>query len=373
MLDLPGPRLHRHAGRRTACRCPAWRGWSAGFSTRIGFVPATRRRPFGRRGDPRRHGAGRADPAAGDHRASTARCGRSAARRCSRRSPSCSSSTRWCRGSSPGAPTDRGATRRLLEGTGSRLDDAGVELYERLFRRSGHVAATLGMMANWDLDSLRAAARPSRPAAGPRDRPPTTRPSRRAMRPAGVARCQGAAPFRSTMAATSSTRKHPDEIAALILKVAADEGVISRNPPERVVKSKSSEILSTNVDKTRPSDIHQRPLFERAACGRHRQRLRRAGCRHPARRARLPGHRAGTPRLSRAAGPACCSRTASPSIAGRPSSPRRFLFDELWELCGKRRADDVDLRADDALLPHPLRRRRRDRLLGRSGGDARAR
>ena len=35
------------------------------------------------------------------------------------------------------------ATRRLLKGTGSQIDEAGVELYARLFRRSGHVAATL--------------------------------------------------------------------------------------------------------------------------------------------------------------------------------------------------------------------------------------
>ena len=46
------------------------------------------------------------------------------------------------------------ATRRLLEGTGSRLDQRGIALYERLFRRPGHVAGTLGMMANWDLDRL---------------------------------------------------------------------------------------------------------------------------------------------------------------------------------------------------------------------------
>jgi len=46
------------------------------------------------------------------------------------------------------------ATRRLLEGTGSRIDPRGVELYGRLFRKSGHVAATLGMMAHWDLDRL---------------------------------------------------------------------------------------------------------------------------------------------------------------------------------------------------------------------------
>lgn len=46
------------------------------------------------------------------------------------------------------------ATRRLLEGTGSRIEPRGLELYQRLFRKPGHVAGTLGMMANWDLDSL---------------------------------------------------------------------------------------------------------------------------------------------------------------------------------------------------------------------------
>jgi len=46
------------------------------------------------------------------------------------------------------------ATRRLLEGTGSAIDARGIELYQRLFRKSGHVAGTLGMMANWDLEAL---------------------------------------------------------------------------------------------------------------------------------------------------------------------------------------------------------------------------
>ena len=43
---------------------------------------------------------------------------------------------------------------RLIDGTGSRLDDAGIELYGRLFTNSAHVAATLGMMAHWDLNRL---------------------------------------------------------------------------------------------------------------------------------------------------------------------------------------------------------------------------
>lgn len=46
------------------------------------------------------------------------------------------------------------ATERLLKGTGSRIDARGVELYERLFRRAGHIAGTLGMMANWDLSAF---------------------------------------------------------------------------------------------------------------------------------------------------------------------------------------------------------------------------
>ena len=47
-----------------------------------------------------------------------------------------------------------GATARLLEGTGSRIDARGVALYERLFQTSGHVEATLGMMASWELDDM---------------------------------------------------------------------------------------------------------------------------------------------------------------------------------------------------------------------------
>ncbi len=48
--------------------------------------------------------------------------------------------------------------RRFLErSTGSRVDDAGARYYQRLFACSGHCAAALAMMANWDLDSLKRA------------------------------------------------------------------------------------------------------------------------------------------------------------------------------------------------------------------------
>lgn len=46
---------------------------------------------------------------------------------------------------------DRERVVRLIQGTGSELDEAGIDLYCRLFTSRVHVAATLGMMANWDL------------------------------------------------------------------------------------------------------------------------------------------------------------------------------------------------------------------------------
>lgn len=49
---------------------------------------------------------------------------------------------------------DRAAVTKLLAATGSKLDAHGLELYSRLFRRPGHVAGTLAMMAAWDLPRL---------------------------------------------------------------------------------------------------------------------------------------------------------------------------------------------------------------------------
>lgn len=44
--------------------------------------------------------------------------------------------------------------RFLVRSTGSAIDARGIDLYARLFAHSGHVAGTLGMMANWDLAAL---------------------------------------------------------------------------------------------------------------------------------------------------------------------------------------------------------------------------
>lgn len=51
--------------------------------------------------------------------------------------------------------SDNESIARLIRGTGSRLDARGIDLYARLFRTERHMAATVGMMANWDLLSLK--------------------------------------------------------------------------------------------------------------------------------------------------------------------------------------------------------------------------
>lgn len=50
--------------------------------------------------------------------------------------------------------TTRGGVRNLVQGTGSVLDQEGLELYYRLATDKGHVDATLSMMSQWKLDGL---------------------------------------------------------------------------------------------------------------------------------------------------------------------------------------------------------------------------
>jgi magnesium chelatase accessory protein len=117
------------------------------------------------------------------------------------------------------------ATRRMLEGTGSRIDPRGVELYGRLFRKSGHVAATLGMMAHWDLDRLETeAAGLSMPlvlvtGAGDRAVPPADAETLTARLPTArqVALPQGGHLVHE---------ERPDLVAAIIADVARDAGLL---------------------------------------------------------------------------------------------------------------------------------------------------
>lgn len=53
------------------------------------------------------------------------------------------------------ARADERSVRRLIAGTGSTLKPRGIDLYGRLARNPVHVAGALGMMAGWDLLSLR--------------------------------------------------------------------------------------------------------------------------------------------------------------------------------------------------------------------------
>jgi len=49
---------------------------------------------------------------------------------------------------------DRTQVVDLIEGTGSKIDARGLDLYQRLFQSEAHVQATLRMMASWDLHAL---------------------------------------------------------------------------------------------------------------------------------------------------------------------------------------------------------------------------
>ena len=49
---------------------------------------------------------------------------------------------------------DGEVVRKLLRGTGSKIDADGEKFYGRLARRSGHAGAALTMMANWDLKTF---------------------------------------------------------------------------------------------------------------------------------------------------------------------------------------------------------------------------
>ena len=46
------------------------------------------------------------------------------------------------------------AVSRLIESTGSHIDPAGLDFYQRLMRTTGHIDGALGMMAHWDLQAL---------------------------------------------------------------------------------------------------------------------------------------------------------------------------------------------------------------------------
>lgn len=108
----------------------------------------------------------------------------------------------------------------LLQGTGSQLDPLGLSLYQRLFSNRVHVASTLAMMANWDLDALgRGFGRLDLPvvlAAGDNDK---------AVKPGDAAQVARLLPRAcvETIARAGhlAHEERPEEAAALIRRVAA--------------------------------------------------------------------------------------------------------------------------------------------------------
>ena len=124
---------------------------------------------------------------------------------------------------------DRSAVERLLRGTGSTLDPAGIDLYAALMRHPSHVAAALGMMAAWDLHPLARAL--------PRLAPPLTLvvgENDRTIPPSDALRVRAILPSARIVTLPGlghlAHEEKPEEIAAIILE--AGSGAEARDAPE---------------------------------------------------------------------------------------------------------------------------------------------
>ncbi|MDO9707468.1 alpha/beta fold hydrolase BchO [Paracraurococcus lichenis] len=121
---------------------------------------------------------------------------------------------------------DRSVVERLLRDTGSTLDARGVELYGRLVRQPGHVAAALGMMASWELRpllrDLRGLKVPLVLIVGGHDR---------TVSPADARRIRAAVPQARIIDLPSlghlAHEERPEEVAAIIARVAAEQGLLA--------------------------------------------------------------------------------------------------------------------------------------------------
>jgi magnesium chelatase accessory protein len=130
---------------------------------------------------------------------------------------------------------NRDATVRLLEGTGSHIEARGIDLYQRLFRKSGHVAATLGMMANWDLEGLQrripALSIPLVLISAPNDRavPPGD---------AGIVarRVKGARVLALTSGGHLVHEEQPERIAEIIVNLARVASILPERETEHLSK-----------------------------------------------------------------------------------------------------------------------------------------
>lgn len=120
---------------------------------------------------------------------------------------------------------NRANVTRLLRGTGSDIDAAGIDQYKRLFQDPDHVAATLRMMANWDLRPLESElsdlALPLLLAVGSEDRavpPGDTHYLRRRIKTADVHRLEGLGHL--------AHEERPDLVADLVATYARRVGAL---------------------------------------------------------------------------------------------------------------------------------------------------
>jgi magnesium chelatase accessory protein len=126
------------------------------------------------------------------------------------------------------AARDRNRVARLIRGTGSVIDDRGIDLYARLLRKPGHVAGTLGMMANWDISDMLRALPQLRAdltlVAGSRDQavpPSVAEDARRSLPSARIIPLAGLGHL--------AHEERPERVAAIINEVAASHGLIQRD------------------------------------------------------------------------------------------------------------------------------------------------
>lgn len=120
---------------------------------------------------------------------------------------------------------DPQAIERMIGQTGSTLDARGIELYRRLASNPAHVAAALGMMANWDLrafaNALPRLKVPLTLIVGSRDRtiPPSQAERVRELLPQSTI---------VTMPGLGhlAHEEQPEECAAIIRAAARDAGIV---------------------------------------------------------------------------------------------------------------------------------------------------
>ena len=125
---------------------------------------------------------------------------------------------------------DRGAVTRLLHGTGSVIDAAGIDFYARLLANPAHVAGALAMMAHWDLDGLQrdlgGLRTPTTLLVGTQDRavPPRSAEILASRIPAAtLVRLRGLGHL--------AHEEKPDLVADLIIRLAREAGLLPKDPP----------------------------------------------------------------------------------------------------------------------------------------------